>query len=204
MTIAPIAEDQEVERRPVEGHQLRRQLGYATDERRYELLLGALAAMGCAECVDYPMAVVSTSDRGGAAALQDLVGGQIDLSCDLAANSLSQLRDGNIKAYAVMSKTRWFAAPEVPTADEAGVPGLYISTWHGFWAPKGTPEAIVAKLNGAALAAMADPTVGQRIADLGMDLPPRELQAPAAFAAFHKTEVEKWFPIVKAAGIKAE
>lgn len=103
-----------------------------------------------------------------------------------------------------MSKTRWFAAPEVPTADEAGVPGLYISTWHGFWAPKGTPEAIVAKLNGAALAAMADPTVGQRIADLGMDLPPRELQAPAAFAAFHKTEVEKWFPIVKAAGIKAE
>ena len=142
--------------------------------------------------------------RGGAAALQDLVGGQIDLSCDLAANSLSQLRDGNIKAYAVMSKTRWFAAPEVPTADEAGVPGLYISTWHGFWAPKGTPEAIVARLNGAALAAMADPTVGQRIADLGMDLPPRELQAPAAFAAFHKTEVEKWFPIVKAAGIKAE
>ena len=142
--------------------------------------------------------------RGGAAALQDLVGGQIDLSCDLAANSLSQLRDGNIKAYAVMSKTHWFAAPEVPTADEAGVPGLYISTWHGFWAPKGTPEAIVAKLNGAALAAMADPTVGQRIADLGMDLPPRELQAPAAFAAFHKTEVEKWFPIVKAAGIKAE
>jgi tripartite-type tricarboxylate transporter receptor subunit TctC len=142
--------------------------------------------------------------RGGAAALQDLVGGQIDLSSDVAANSLSQLRDGNIKAYAVMSKTRWFAAPEVPTADEAGVPGLYISTWHGFWAPKGTPEAIVAKLNGAALAAMADPTVGQRIADLGMDLPPRELQAPAAFAAFHKTEVEKWFPIVKAAGIKAE
>ena len=142
--------------------------------------------------------------RGGAAALQDLVGGQIDLSCDLAANSLSQLRDGNIKAYAVTSKTRWFAAPEVPTADEAGVPGLYISTWHGFWAPKGTPEAIVAKLNGAALAAMADPTVGQRIADLGMDLPPRELQAPAEFAAFHKTEVEKWFPIVKAAGIKAE
>ena len=142
--------------------------------------------------------------RGCAAALQDLVGWQIDLSCDLAANSLSQLRDGNIKAYAVMSKTCWFAAPEVPTADEAGVPGLYISTWHGFWAPKGTPEAIVAKLNGAALAAMADPTVGQRIADLGMDLPPRELQAPAAFAAFHKTEVEKWFPIVKAAGIKAE
>jgi tripartite-type tricarboxylate transporter receptor subunit TctC len=142
--------------------------------------------------------------RGGAPALQDLVGGQIDLSCDLAANSLSQVRDGNIKAYAVMSKTRWFAAPEVPTADEAGVPGLYVSTWHGLWAPKGTPEDIVARLNGAALAAMADPVVRQRIADLGMDLPPREVQTPAAFAAFHRAEVEKWYPIVKAAGIKAE
>jgi len=142
--------------------------------------------------------------RGGAPALQDLVGGQIDLSCDLAANSLAQLRDGKIKAYAVMAKTRWFAAPEVPTADEAGVPGLYISTWHGFWAPKGTPADIVTKLNGAALAAMADPGVRQRIRDLGMELPPRELQTPAAFAAFHKAEVGKWFPIVKAAGIKAE
>ena len=142
--------------------------------------------------------------RGGAPALQDLVGGQIDLSCDLAANSLSQMRSGNIKAYAVMTKTRWFAAPEVPTADEAGVPGLYVSTWHGFWAPKGTPEGIVARLNAAALAAMADPAVRKRIADLGMDLPPDEMKTPAAFAAFHKAEVEKWFPIVKAAGIKAE
>jgi len=142
--------------------------------------------------------------RGGAPALQDLVGGQIDLSCDLAANSLSQMRSGNIKAYAVMTKTRWFAAPEVPTADEAGVPGLYVSTWHGFWAPKGTPEGIVARLNAAALAAMADPAVRKRIADLGMDLPPAEMKTPAAFAAFHKAEVEKWHPIVKAAGIKAE
>ncbi|MGZ5863940.1 MAG: tripartite tricarboxylate transporter substrate-binding protein [Xanthobacteraceae bacterium] len=142
--------------------------------------------------------------RGGAAALQDLVGGQIDLSCDLAANSLAQLRDGKIKAYAVMSKARWFAAPEVPTADEAGVPGIYVSTWHGFWAPKGTPDAIIEKLNAAALTAMADPATRQRIAELGMDLPPREMQTPAAFAAFHKAEVEKWFPIVKAAGVKAE
>ena len=142
--------------------------------------------------------------RGGAPALQDLVGGQIDLSCDLAANSLSQMRSGNIKAYAVMTKTRWFAAPNVPTAAEAGVPGLYVSTWHGFWAPKGTPEGIVARLNAAALAAMADPAVRKRIADLGMDLPPVEMKTPAAFAAFHKAEIEKWFPIVKASGIKAE
>ncbi len=84
------------------------------------------------------------------------------------------------------------------------MPGLYVSTWHGFWAPKGTPEAIVAKLNGAALAAMANPAVRRQIADLGMELPPRELQTPAAFAAFHRAEVEKWFPIVKAAGVKAE
>ena len=103
-----------------------------------------------------------------------------------------------------MSKTRWFAAPDVPTADEAGVPGLYVSTWHGFWAPKGTPEAIVEILNIAALAAMADPVVRQRIADLGMDLPPPELRTPAAFAAFHKAEIGKWFPIAKAAGVKAE
>lgn len=142
--------------------------------------------------------------RGGAPALQDLVAGQIDLSCDLAANSLAQVRSGNVKAYAVMAKSRWFAAPDVPTTDEAGVPGLYVTTWHGFWAPKGTPEDVVAKLNAAANAAMADPGVRQRIADLGMDLPPAELQTPRAFAAFHKTEIEKWFPIVKAAGVKPE
>ena len=142
--------------------------------------------------------------RGGAPALQDLVAGQIDLSCDLAANSLPQLKNGNIKAYAVMSKARWFAAPDVPTADEAGVPGVHVSTWHGFWAPKGTPADVVAKINAAALAAMADPATRQRIADLGMDLPPPDQRTPAAFAAFHKAEVEKWFPIVKAAGVKAE
>jgi tripartite-type tricarboxylate transporter receptor subunit TctC len=142
--------------------------------------------------------------RGGAPALQDLVAGQIDLSCDLAANSLLQLKNGNIKAYAVMSKARWFAAPDVPTAEEAGVPGVHVSTWHGLWAPKSTPADIVARINAAALAAMADPATRQRIADLGMDLPPSDQRTPAAFAAFHKAEVEKWFPIVKAAGIKAE
>lgn len=142
--------------------------------------------------------------RGGAPSLQDLVAGQIDLSCDLAANSLPQLRNGNIKAYAVMAKTRWFAAPDVPTADEAGVPGIYVSTWHGLWAPKGTPHDVVARINAAAAAAMADSAVRQRIADLGMDIPLRGQQTPAAFGAYHKAEIEKWFPIVKAAGIKAE
>ena len=142
--------------------------------------------------------------RGGAPALQDVVAGQIDLSCDLAANSLSQLKSGNVKAYAVMSNTRWSAAPDVPTADEAGLPGLYYSTWHGFWAPKGTPDAIVQKLNDAAQAAMADPATRARIAELGMDLPSSEIKSPQAFAAFHKREVEKWYPIVKAAGVKPE
>lgn len=142
--------------------------------------------------------------RGGAPALQDLVAGTIDLNCDLAANSLSQWRNGNIKAFAVMSKTRWFAAPDLPTTDEAGVPGIHVSTWHGIWAPKGTPTDIVARVNAAAVAAMADPATRKRIADLGMDVPPTEQQTPAAFAAFHKAEVEKWYPIVKAAGVKAE
>ena len=142
--------------------------------------------------------------RGGAPALQDLLAGNIDLNCDLAANSLSQWRNGNIKAYAVMAKTRWFAAPDIPTTDEAGVPGVYVGTWHGIWAPKGTPADIVARINAAAVAAMADPATRQRIADLGMTPPPPEQQTPAAFAAFHKAEVEKWHPIVKAAGVKVE
>ena len=142
--------------------------------------------------------------RGGAPALNDLVAGQIDLNCDLAANSLAQYRAGNIKAFAVMTKTRWSAAPEVPSVDEAGFPGLHFSTWHGFWAPKNTPADIVDKINAAANAAMADPVIRQRIADLGMDLPPADTRTPAAFAAFHKAEIEKWYPIVKASGVKAE
>lgn len=142
--------------------------------------------------------------RGGAPALNDLVAGQIDLNCDLAANSLAQYRAGNIKALAVMTKVRWSAAPEVPSVDEAGFPGLYFGTWHGLWVPRNTPADIVDKINESANAAMADPTVRQRIAGLGMDLPPPDIRTPAAFAAFYKSEIEKWWPIVKAAGVKAE
>ena len=142
--------------------------------------------------------------RGGAPALQDIVAGNVDLNCDLAANSLQQVRNGNVKAFAVMAKQRWAAAPDVPTSDEAGLPGLYVSTWHGFWAPKGTPDDVVAKLNAAAWAAMEDPGVQKKIADLGMNLPPASTKTPAAFAAFHKSEIERWFPIVKAAGVKPE
>ena len=142
--------------------------------------------------------------RGGAPALNDLVAGQIDLNCDLAANSLGQYRAGNIRALAVMTKTRWSAAPEVPSVDEAGFPGLYFGTWHGFWVSKNTPADVVDKINAAAHAAMADPVVRQRIADLGMELPPADIRTPAAFAAFYKSEIDKWWPIIKAAGVKAE
>jgi tripartite-type tricarboxylate transporter receptor subunit TctC len=142
--------------------------------------------------------------RGGAPMLQDLVAGQIDLYCSIATNDLAMLQSGQIKAYAVMARNRWFAAPNVPTADEAGVPGIYISYWHGFWVPKGTPKNVIARLNSAAVNAMADPTVRRRIADQGMEIPPREQQTPEALGAFQKAEIEKWWPIIKSAGIKGK
>jgi tripartite-type tricarboxylate transporter receptor subunit TctC len=140
--------------------------------------------------------------RGGAPALQDLVAGQVDFMCDFAANSLPQVRAGNLRAYAVMARSRWEAAPEVPTADEAGLPGLYISNWTGIWAPQGTPKAIIDKINGAIVAALADPNIRKRYAELGQDVPPRAQQSPEALRAFHKAEVEKWWPIIRAANIQ--
>ena len=142
--------------------------------------------------------------RGGAPAMKDLVGGQIDFMCDMAANSLPQARAGNIKPMAVMSNTRWFAAPDVPTAEEMGVPGVAVSLWHGIWASKGTPKDVVAKLNAAVVAALADPVVQKRFKDQGHEVAPREQQTPEGFAAFHKAEVEKWWPFIKSAGIKAQ
>jgi tripartite-type tricarboxylate transporter receptor subunit TctC len=142
--------------------------------------------------------------RGGAPLIQDLAGGQIDFTCDLATNAIGQVRSGNIKAYAMMTKSRWFAAPEIPTADEVGLAGLYVSAWHGLWAPKGTPADIIAKVNAAAVDAMADAATRQRIADLGMEIPPGEQQTPAALGALQRSEIEKRWPIIKAAGIKGE
>jgi tripartite-type tricarboxylate transporter receptor subunit TctC len=142
--------------------------------------------------------------RGGAPLTQGLAGGEIDFSCDLASNALAQVRSRNLKAYAVMARTRWFAAPDIPTADEAGLGGLYVSAWHGLWAPKGTPGDILAKVNAAAVAALADPMVRQRIADLGLEIPPREQQTAAALGALQRAEIEKRWPLIKAAGIKGE
>ena len=140
--------------------------------------------------------------RGGAPAMQDRVAGQIDLMCAEASQTLPHVRGGKMKAFAVMSKTRFPALPDVPTMEEVGVSGLEIAFWHGMWAPKGTPAGVIAKLNEAVVAAFEDPAVRKRIGDLGQAIPAREALTPAALATHHKAEVEKWWPIIKAANIK--
>jgi tripartite-type tricarboxylate transporter receptor subunit TctC len=142
--------------------------------------------------------------RGAAPAMQDLVAGQIDLFCPEAGQTLSQFRAGSVKAFAVLTEKRWFAAADIPTIDEAGVPGLHMPFWHGLWAPKGTPKDVIARLNAAVVDALADPAVRQRLTELGHEIAPREQQTPAALFAYHKAELEKWWPIIKAANIKAE
>jgi len=141
--------------------------------------------------------------RGGGPAMLDLMAGRVDLMFDQAANALHQVRSGGIKAYAVMAKTRWSALPDVPAIDESGTPGLYVSYWHGMWAPKATPKDIVAKLNAAVVHALADAGVRQRLTQLGHDVWPRDQQTPEALAAYHKAETEKWWPIVKSMNLKA-
>jgi tripartite-type tricarboxylate transporter receptor subunit TctC len=142
--------------------------------------------------------------RGAAPAMQDLMAGQIDLILDQAANSLPWVRSGKIRAYAVTAKARVAAAPDIPTVDEAGLPGLYIAIWHAIWVPKGTPKEIVARLNAAVVETLADPAVRQRLVDLGQEIPSREQQTPEALGAYHEAEIAKWWPLIKAAGIKAE
>jgi tripartite-type tricarboxylate transporter receptor subunit TctC len=142
--------------------------------------------------------------RGAAPAMQDLIAGQIDLMFDQAANSLPQLRAGRIKAYAVAAKSRIPLAPGVPTMDESGLPGFYLSVWHGLWAPKGTPPDVIAKLNAAVVDALSNSGIRSRLADLGQEVTPREQQTPEFLRSFQKSEIEKWWPVIKAAGIRAE
>jgi tripartite-type tricarboxylate transporter receptor subunit TctC len=142
--------------------------------------------------------------RGGAPAMQDLVSGQVDIMFDQGANALGQVRNGAIKAYAVLTKERWSALPDIPSIDEAGVPSLYVSYWHGLWAPKGTPKDIIARLNAAVAGGLADATVRQRLADIGQEVWLRDQQTPEALAAHHKAETEKWWPIIRASNLKAE
>jgi len=136
--------------------------------------------------------------RGSGPALQDLVAGQIDLYFDQVSNSLPHIRGGRIKAYAVAAASRLAAAPDIPTVDEAGLPGFYISIWHGIWVPKGTPKDVIAKLNASIVNALRDAGVRQRLADLGQEIVPDEQQTPDALGAYQKAEIEKWWPIIKA------
>jgi tripartite-type tricarboxylate transporter receptor subunit TctC len=142
--------------------------------------------------------------RGAAPAMQDLVAGRIDLMIDQVSNSLPQVRSDQIKAYAVTAKSRAAVAPEIPTVDEAGLPEFHISIWHALWAPKGTPKEIIAKLNEAVVNALTNANARQRLVALGQEIRPANQQTPETLAAFHKAEVDKWWPIVKTAGIKAE
>jgi tripartite-type tricarboxylate transporter receptor subunit TctC len=142
--------------------------------------------------------------RGAVAYMQDLVAGQIDFAVPEGSNVVPHLRGGKIKTYAVLTKTRWSVAPDIPTIDEAGGPSFYLPFWHGLWTPRGTPAPAIAKLNAAVMEALADPAVQARLTGMGQGLFPRDQQTPEALGAFHQAEIEKWWPVIKAAGIKGE
>jgi tripartite-type tricarboxylate transporter receptor subunit TctC len=143
------------------------------------------------------------SYRGVAPVMQDLVAGQIDFAFAAPVTAMAQARAGLIKAYAVTSASRLAIAPEIPTVDEAGVSGLYLSVWQGLWAPKGTPKDVIGKLNDAVVAALADPGARQKFIDQGFDIPPRDRLSPEALGAYQRAEIEKWWPILKAANVQA-
>jgi len=142
--------------------------------------------------------------RGGAPAMQDLLSGQFNLMCTATGSFLPLVRAKQIRAYAITLKTRAESAPDIPTVDEAGLPGLHLATWNAIWAPKGTPRPVVDKLNSAAVHAMADPSFRKRMIDLALEMPPSDQLTPEALAALQKAEIEKWWPLMRAAGIKPQ
>jgi len=142
--------------------------------------------------------------RGNGPAVQDLIAGHIDLMIEPSSNFVAQLQAGTLKALAVTAKTRHPGLPEVPTVDEAGLPGFYASIWFGLWAPKDTPKDVIATLNAATVEALADATVRARLKELGQQIAPRDQQTPEGLATYQKAEMEKWWPIIKAANIKGE
>jgi tripartite-type tricarboxylate transporter receptor subunit TctC len=142
--------------------------------------------------------------RGGAPASADVMAGHVDVFFDQAVNALPQSRSGKVRAYAVTQTTRLSVAPDIPTVDEAGMPGYYMAVWHALWVPSRTPPAVIARLNSAMVDAAADDGVRKRLMDLGQEILPRDKQTPEALGAHHKAEIEKWWPIIKSAGIKVD
>jgi tripartite-type tricarboxylate transporter receptor subunit TctC len=142
--------------------------------------------------------------RGTAPALTDLVAGQIDIIIDQTSNSIAQVRAGTIRAYAVTDDKRVESATDVPSADEAGLSGFHMTLWSGLWVPKNTPKDIVVKLNAAAVDAMSDPAVRNKFEDLGLQMPPKDKLSPDALGARQKAEIDKWWPLIKAANVKVE
>jgi len=142
--------------------------------------------------------------RGNGPALQDLVAGQIDLQMEPASNFYTQMKAGTIKAYATTSKARIAAAGDTPTADQAGLPGFESTLWYAMWAPKGTPPAVIARLNAVMVETLADPAIKKRFDELGLQMPPRDRQTPDVLRAVQKADAERWWPFIKAAGIKVQ
>lgn len=142
--------------------------------------------------------------RGTAPAMNDLVAGQIDVIIDQTSNSINQVRAGNIRAYAVTDDKRVASAPDIPTTDEAGLPGFHMTLWSGLWAPKGTPKEIVAKLNAAAIEALNDPAVQKQFENLGLQMPPENQLTPQALGDWQKAEIAKWWPMIQAAHVAVE
>jgi tripartite-type tricarboxylate transporter receptor subunit TctC len=142
--------------------------------------------------------------RGTAPALTDLVAGQIDIIVDQLSNSISQVRAGTIRAYAVTDDKRVEEASDIPTTDEAGLPGFHMTLWSGLWVPKNTPKGIIAKLNAAAVDAMNDPAVRKKFENLGLQTPPADQLSPQALGAWQKAEIAKWWPMIKAADVKVD
>ncbi len=142
--------------------------------------------------------------RGVSLAMQDLISGHIDIMFDTAANSVPQVRSGNVKGFAVTARARLPAAPDLPTAHEAGLTGFHMSNWRGLWAPKGTPAPVIAKLDAAVRSALSDPAIRARMVELGQELVPPEQLGPEALATLQRAEIERWWPIIRAANIKAQ
>jgi tripartite-type tricarboxylate transporter receptor subunit TctC len=142
--------------------------------------------------------------RGTQPAMNDLVAGQIDLIVDQTSNSINQVRAGTIRAYAITDGKRVDSAPDIPTTDEAGLPGFHMTLWSGLWVPRGTPKEVVAKLNGAAVEALKDPAVRKQFENLGLQMPPDDQLTPDALGAWQRSEIAKWWPMIKAADVKVE